>query len=454
MESIGEIPQHSETGTFQISQWLGRALFTVFLAVIYHFWCNRKWLSFRHTGYRLEDDSSSTVEVSLSQKRLAFLDALEGKSPTPLLFDDIEEDEEKDSMHGESLLYDDIDQSSSEEGSQDESPKNDIVESDEISMDVALVSEETSSPNLQGRPCMQGADCEHPGLDGFLRWYENEASLYRIYTVGRKDKTEVYPPFVTKSERGQVSLKLHVTNNYFKAISVFWIDYKGIEVLKGTMKHGGIFQQLTWIGHPWTFREKDTGKLLCHYIPYKVIATSHEVPTIDPEDPTVGMHRFAIVSLGQRPQVTFDDEHVICAIADPVFPTRIETIRDAAAWSFQEMSRRNYPSLETLVKYFTNIVMRPANIKYRQIRIAQTRFFNEVWNTPARGLLLAAGFVENGAYVEMGNDQSLPRERVQELSTMLFYMEKWKRIQDLPPSVHSQPEGADGFGRANYSRRI
>jgi hypothetical protein len=452
MESTDEIPQNLEAETFSYSQWFGRIAIAIFVVVVYHFWSAQQSIWRRTRGLRLEDNPSDTVELSLSEKRSAFLDALEGKSSTPLLFDNLEEDEEKDSIPDESLIYDDIDQSSDEEV-HDTSTKEDILECDEKNVDIPLLNEESPNSMLQGRPCMQASSGEHPGLDGFRHWYENEASLYRIYTVGRKDNTEIYPPFVPKSERGQVSLKLHVTNNYLKAISVFWIDYKGIEVLKGTVNHGAIFQQITWIGHPWSFREKDTGKLLCHYIPYKVIPNSHEVCTVDPEDPKVGIHRFAIVSLGQRPQVTFDDENIICAIADPVFPTRIETIRDAVAWTFQEMSRWHYQYLNTLTKYFTNIVMRPANCKYRQIRIAQTRFFKEVWNTPARGLFLAAGFVELGAYAELGNEQVLPREQVQELSTILFYMEKWKRIQDLP-SVPTQPEGADGFGRANFGRSM
>jgi hypothetical protein len=202
------------------------------------------------------------------------------------------------------------------------------------------------------------------------------------------------------------------------------------------------------IGHPWVFREKDTGDLLCHYIPYKVIPTTEQVPTVDSDDPDVGVHQFSIVSVGQRPQ---KDERLICFVQDPVFPTDIETTQDASAWTFQEMLRMHYMHIDTVIKYLTNIVLHPAEPKYRQIRIAHKRFFEQVWSTAARGLFLASGFVEEGAHAELGSPGPLQRERVQDLSTLLFYIEKWKRIQDRP-AASEQPTGADGYGRANFGR--
>jgi len=161
------------------------------------------------------------------------------------------------------------------------------------------------------------------------------------------------------------------------------------------------------------------------------------------------LHRFTIVSLGQR-QV--DDEGAICYIYDPVFPTFMKNTQDCAAWTFQELSRTmNDSSLDTLTTYLTNIVMNPSETKYRQIRIANRRFSEEIWLTPARGLLLAAGFVEQGAYAELGSSSTLPRDRVQEVSSLLFYFERWRTMQENS-AVRQQPKGADGYGRANFGR--
>jgi hypothetical protein len=308
-------------------------------------------------------------------------------------------------------------------------------------------SESAASSNQ--RPPIKAKHGHHPGLDGFRRWYEVEASLYRIYTVGRTDGVPVAPPFIPKSERGHISLDLRVINNFRRNIATYWVDYRGNEVFKGKFGHGSVFRQTTWIGHPWVFREENSGNLLCHYIPYRIIPTTEQVPTIDPDDPDMGVHQFSIVSLGQR-QVT--DEGAICHILDPVFPTVIESTRDAAAWTFQQLARANYMYIDTVQKYLSNVVLHPHEVKYRQIRIAQRRFSHEVWLTPARGLFLAAGFVEQGAYAELGSADTLPRERVQEISTLLFYIHKWKAIQGQGGLSERQPEGADGHGRAGFGR--
>ena len=288
-----------------------------------------------------------------------------------------------------------------------------------------------------------------------------------MYTIGRTDDKVVSTPFIPKSERGRVGLYLYIHNELYQDLNVFWVDYKGNDVLKGTVKHGGVFSVQTYIGHPWTVRTKDTGKLVCHYIPYRIIQNTEEIPTVDKDEPDVGVHRFTI-KRNHRARVDspFDNDDDndasddtsmhICAIDDPVFPLWFESTVDAAAWSFQQMSRVQYLYAETLQKYLTNIVMHPKETKYRQIRIAQSKFFNMVWSTPARGLLLAAGFVEEGAYAELGSTGVLPHERVQDLSTLLFYLERWKTAAEKrlgTPEQLQQPDGADGYGRAGYGRQ-
>lgn len=439
-----------------VSQWLGRVVITVIIAGLYHYWeySSKPPAS---SGTRVQGDWNTVVdelELTASQQ---LQDGFEDED-TNLIYDDIDDDGDDTDTNNATLIYDDIEEDSDD----DERPQVDkSCKTPPQLEDDTAPHEPVSSPaqpaqsdpsharDVNAPPPMQAKDSNHPGLGSFRKWYETEASLYRIYTVGRTDGVEVYPPFMPKSERGQVSLKLRVTNNYRQTISVYWIDFSGKEVHKGDVKQGNVFHQTTWIGHPWTFRDKESGATLCHYIPYKIIPTTHQVPTVDSDEPEIGIHRFAILSLGQRPQI--DDDGLICWIADPAFPTIIETTQDAAAWSFQEMSRRDYPYIDSLTKYLTNIVLHPSDTKYRQIRIAHKRFSQHIWNTPARGLFFAAGFVEANGYAEVGSMESLPRARVQELSTILFYLEKWKRIQDSP--LTRQPVGADGQGRANYGRR-
>lgn len=68
------------------------------------------------------------------------------------------------------------------------------------------------------------------------------------------------------------------------------------------------------------------------------------------------------------------------------------------------------------------------------------------------GVLLAAGFVEHGAYAELGSERTLPRTRVREVSLILHSLEQWEAKQDGSLRVVNQPQGSDGFGRANFGR--
>jgi hypothetical protein len=206
---------------------------------------------------------------------------------------------------------------------------------------------------------------------------------------------------------------------------------------------GSTWHQQTWIGHPWTFRSTG-GELLLHYVPHRIIPTTLKVPTVDPNDQYAGIHQFVI----GRPESVWS-----CSVHDPVLPHRPElglsTPVKAAEWTFQHMSRTGYLGGDLLTRYLTNIVFHPDKPKYRQIRTAQARFYQGVWNTAALGLLLACGFVEREAYAELGTMEPLSRERVRDVSLLLFSLEQWKKEEH---GVQDQPQGADGFGRAGYGR--
>eukprot|EP00526_Cylindrotheca_closterium_P024850 CAMPEP_0113652636 /NCGR_PEP_ID=MMETSP0017_2-20120614/28121_1 /TAXON_ID=2856 /ORGANISM="Cylindrotheca closterium" /LENGTH=74 /DNA_ID=CAMNT_0000565515 /DNA_START=30 /DNA_END=254 /DNA_ORIENTATION=- /assembly_acc=CAM_ASM_000147 len=68
-----------------------------------------------------------------------------------------------------------------------------------------------------------------------------------------------------------------------------------------------------------------------------------------------------------------------------------------------------------------------------------------------KGLLLAVGFVELEAYAELGSDDELSRERVQDLAMLSYMVNKWSE-DELQQFDLQQPDGADGFGRQGFGR--
>eukprot|EP00804_Cyclotella_cryptica_P004003 CCRYP_013913-RA/>CCRYP_013913-RA protein AED:0.15 eAED:0.15 QI:307/1/1/1/1/1/2/678/442 len=115
----------------------------------------------------------------------------------------------------------------------------------------------------------------HPGLKGYHYWQSTINSLYRIYAVPHysypNDNNEegssntsflkAVLPMHPSSERGQVPIDLEVTNRTnHEVIHVFWMDYSGKEVYKGSMRRGETWNQTTYIGHPWIFRVGDVGE--------------------------------------------------------------------------------------------------------------------------------------------------------------------------------------------------
>ncbi len=299
----------------------------------------------------------------------------------------------------------------------------------------------------------------HPGMQHFGHWYEVETSLYRIYTLGRQDGVEVVPPYIPHSYRGKVPLHLHVTNQTNTVISVYWVDYKGKHILKGTMKPNQVWVQTTWIDHPWVFEgldENENSTPYLYYIPYRVIPTLPECPTVNPDDPHTGQHKFAIIPSPSNSPSSY------VGVQDSVFPfpadVHFATPVLAITWTLQHMSRQgwvwNDPTIDLLQKYLANIVESPENSKYRQLRVRNSKF-SSIWNSALQGLLLAVGFVEVQGYAELGcSEKPLSRDRIQELVLLSYMLTQWqaKEQKKADASLAPQPDGADGFGRAGYGR--
>jgi hypothetical protein len=326
---------------------------------------------------------------------------------------------------------------------------------------VTPSSTSTSTATATPSPSIAAKTNHHPGMQGFGYWYETETSLYRIYTLGRHDGVQVAPPYIPHSYRGKVPINLHVTNQTNSVLNVYWVDYKGKHILKGTMRPNHAWTQLTWIDHPWVFEgldANDNPTPYLYYIPYRVIPTLPECPTVTPDDPNTGLHKFAI--LPAKPNSPF---HI--RVHDDVLPfpavVNFTTPLQGITWTLQHMSRLpwsgNDPSLDLLQRYLSNIVNSPETTKYRQLRIG-SRTFGSLWNSPLQGLLLAVGFVEVQGYAELGcSEKTLSRDRIQDLALLSYLLAQWgtneqKRAAAAGAALPEQPEGADGFGRAGFGR--
>ena len=303
----------------------------------------------------------------------------------------------------------------------------------------------------------------HPGMGGFHHWYDIETSLFRQYNVGRTDGVNVIPPYVPKSRNGQVRVALRVTNYYAATINVYWMNYQGHEESKGSIMHGETWTQTTFVEHPWVFRMAPSQgnieePLLLHYIPERVIPHLDEAPTTEDAHPLVGVQRFSITT----PTDIAIRDNYICSVHDDIMPHpakhHFHNPNQAHNWTLLQMKRLAYfdynPGAALLTKYLTNIAMHPENANYRHIRIANKKFAQGIWQTPARGLLLAAGFVEQHAFAELGTAEPLSRSLVQDVSLVLFRLEQCLTEMGLATTSApaQQPDGADGSGRAGFRR--
>jgi len=111
---------------------------------------------------------------------------------------------------------------------------------------------------------------------------------------------------------------------------------------------------------------------------------------------------------------------------------------------------RESVSPRTLLKYLKNTLENPHEVKFRQIRIANKLFWNQVWITACRGVLHILGFEEHGPFIEMGPNGMLPASRIQQLSKTISDLEVILPYIENYSSIHNQPPGTDGVGRAGY----
>lgn len=312
---------------------------------------------------------------------------------------------------------------------------------------LPAASQTRASEGQQSQPSFKSSSNTFPGLDAFWYWCDIEASLFRVYNAGRTDDVAVIPPYNPQSRRGKVSVFLHVTNQTSRTLVVNWINYKGREDERAKVRPGHSWTQSTWIDHPWVFRDADTDQVVLHYIPYRVIPTLDSHPTTSPDDPEVGMHKFVI-------RDGSSNDPFVCEVLDNVMPfpakRHLRTPVEAFEWTLVYCRRLGYLGWPTLQKYLANIVEQPENTKYRQLRQGNPSFAQDVWNSPARGLLFALGFVENGAYLEVGTADPLPAVWVRALADGLKKIRVTASFEGNASG--DQPLGADGYGAAGYNR--
>jgi hypothetical protein len=235
------------------------------------------------------------------------------------------------------------------------------------------------------------------------------------------------------------------------------------------------FSLILFFTSAWVFEDALTSTPVLYYVPYRVIPTIPEAPTID-SDGTTGIHRFALVDTD-----TTDTFRI--GIADDVFPfpgsLHLNEALKAIQWNLRHLSRANAVAVasiapllavDTLQKYLVNILNDPGEPKYRKLRIA-SKHFQPIWElSPLRGLLLAAGFVERGGFCTLGycdnnNNKPLPPHRIQEVALISYLLSEWQRTNENTSNNNNsngsegagqhqqqQPQGSDGFGRAGFGR--
>mmetsp|Transcript_10027 Transcript_10027/g.21559 ORF Transcript_10027/g.21559 Transcript_10027/m.21559 type:complete len:182 (+) Transcript_10027:62-607(+) len=150
------------------------------------------------------------------------------------------------------------------------------------------------------------------------------------------------------------------------------------------------------------------------------------------------------------------------ASVKPFSPTEMT---DAIRWSCLQMQRedaanpgRGLTSAKRLLQYLRNICLHPDEPKYRKLRTGNRICMETIYNTGARGVLLALGFEEHLGYLEMGpgEGKTLSYERIKDVSDAMEAVSKSVNLIENgdDTNVHDrhviQPEGADGFGRAGF----
>ena len=311
-------------------------------------------------------------------------------------------------------------------------------------------------------------------------------------TTNARRRKQYHPavlPMHPSSERGKVPVYIEVTNHttQHETINVYWVDYTGNEIYKGSFRSGGgSFRQTTYIGHPWTFRvgPGEEGVLL-KYVPFRVVPSIvGDHSRIEEEEGEItmegGIHRF---ELHDVPEMMTNSNanndsagrrsRPVCWVEDKVLPESplhvsssktaasllsADMINNAIQWSCQQIRREDVirhgngiASAKVLLQYLKNIQLHPDKPKYRQLRVSNRTFQHTVYDTGARGVLLALGFEELYGYMECGPNTVLGPDRVRQVCDAIVIVNE--TLQIMESGIDSnlvQPEGVDGYGRAGF----
>lgn len=355
-------------------------------------------------------------------------------------------------------------------------------EEQELAVDDSPRQPEPEPPQIELK-----SQANHPGLTGYYNWHSTITSLYRIYAVpfyetNNTSNNATYHkailPMHPSSERGSLPIYIEVINHTsHPLIDVYWIDHKGNEVHKGSINKGGRWQQTTFIGHPWTFRVgSHEGEVLIKYVPFRVIPSISGAPTTT-SDNNEGMQNFILRDVpADHVLQTSEGGRVfkpVCWVEDSILPEPPLKLQNsnnnsftnkqmtaAIQWSCQQLQREDaiyhgngIASAKRTLQYLKNICLHPDEPKYRKLRIGNKIFQQTIYNTGARGILLALGFEELYGYLECGpgGGKCLGLERIQQiLDAMMIVNHTLKIMQDESNLDIIQPQGGDGYGRAGF----
>jgi hypothetical protein len=138
----------------------------------------------------------------------------------------------------------------------------------------------------------------------------------------------------------------------------------------------------------------------------------------------------------------------------------------AIEWSCSQIQREDAASpgvgiaaSKRLLQYLHNICLHPDNPKYRKLRTGNRIFFESIYSTGARGVLLALGFEEYFGHLECGpsEGEALNYERLRQISDAMMIVDRTLKLMMMmmeksSDAVVVQPEGVDGYGRAGFGR--
>ena len=307
--------------------------------------------------------------------------------------------------------------------------------------------------------------CKEPqrcSLINFSNWYRQEADKYRLFLMDDHGQVPLMDiPTLTQ-------FKLIVTNSTKLPVRVMK-QCRGVddpmpgfdrETLVGNLKPKQTLQftkrTKCSAGHVTTFifREATTNKLLLRFIPVRPIPTTRWTPTTtvieqDGDQPRMSLPLF-LFELGPPSYPTGDTceeeklpcDYATCGIVDPVFyfsavPKQTKVLPNPLSVAYQyaviHCFRMGYGGWWYLQECLNRILLHPNQMDHRMFHRDrdQHNFFSKIWDTPARGILLAfGGFEEIGNLVAFKKHEvPLSPATVHEVSNLVLQVNKWRRIQ-------------------------